>query len=308
MLKSLFMAVLAALLLGPAIPATAQTAPVLHVATGGKETDAEVFYAQENGYFTKVGLNVDIQVMQNGAAIGSALVAGALQIGSSSTLIAANAQAKGLPFVFIAPGGQYNDATPSSELVVPNASPIKTAADLSGKSVATLSLRGIDQSSVMKWVDENGGDSSKVRFVEVIPAEMPAALERGTVDAAMLAEPFLGASRKNTRVLGKAYGSVGKIWLIAGWMATRDWIAQNPDTVRKFQAAMRMSAEWANANPEKAAAVLQKYAKTSVDRIHTTYGLTLDPALIAPVIDTGVKYKVLPKAMPPTDLIVSLPK
>ncbi len=288
--------------------ARAQSTPVLHVATGGKETDAEVFYAEELGYFTRAGLNVEVSVMQNGAAIGSAVAAGSLQIGSSSTLIIANAQAKGLPFVFVAPGGEYNDATPSTVLVVPANSPIRTAKDLTGKTIAVLALRGVDQSSAQKWIDNNGGNSATVKFVEISPPEMTAALARGTVDAAQLAEPYLGAAQKSVRMLGKAYGAVAKVWLIAGWFSTTDWIAKNPDTVRKFADVMRQSAEWANANPVKAAAILSKYSKATIDRIHTTYGRTLDPALIAPVIDVGVKYKVLPKAVPPTDLIAKLPK
>jgi NitT/TauT family transport system substrate-binding protein len=288
--------------------AAAQTAPVLHVATGGKETDAEVFYANELGYFTRAGLNVDISVMQNGAAIGSAIAAGSLQIGSSSTLIIANAQAKGLPFVFIAPGGQYNDATPSTVLVVPANSSIRSAKDLTGKTIAVLALRGVDQSSAEKWIDDNGGNSATVKFVEISPPEMPAALARGTVDAAQLAEPYLDAAQKSVRTLGRAYGAVAKVWLIAGWFATTDWIAKNPDTVRKFADVMRQSAEWANANPAKAAAILSKYSKAKIDHIHTTYGLALDPALIATVIDVGVKYKILPKAVPPTDLIAKVPK
>jgi len=293
---------------GYAQPASAQTSPVLHVATGGKETDAEVFYAQELGYFTKAGLNVEITIMQNGAAIGSAVVAGSLQVGSSSTLIIANAQAKGLPFAFIAPGGQYNDAMPSTVLVVPATSTIQSAKDLAGKTIAVLSLRGIDQSSTEKWIDDNGGTSAGVKFVEISPPEMPAALARGTVDAAMLAEPYLDSAKTSVRVLGKAYGAVAKSWLIAGWFSSTDWIAQNPDTVRKFADVMRQSADWANANPVKAAAILSKYTKASIDRIHTTYGRTLDPALIAPVIDIGVQYKILPKAVPPTDLIAKVPK
>jgi NitT/TauT family transport system substrate-binding protein len=289
-------------------PVSAQTSPVLHVATGGKETDAEVFYAQELGYFTKAGLNVEITIMQNGAAIGSAVVAGSLQIGSSSTLIIANAQAKGLPFAFIAPGGQYNDATPSTVLVVPAASPVQSAKDLTGKTVAVLALRGIDQSSASKWIDDNGGTSATVKFVEISPPEMPAALARSTVDAAMLAEPFLTSAKSAVRVLGKAYGAVAKSWLIAGWFSSNDWIAQNPDTVRKFADVMRQSADWANANPVPAAAILSKYTKASIERIHTTYGRTLDPALIAPVIDIGVLYKILPKAVPPADLIAKVQK
>ena len=293
---------------GKGQPVLAQTSPVLHVASGGKETDAEVFYAQDLGYFTKAGLNVEITIMQNGAAIGSAIVAGSLQVGSSSTLIIANTQAKGLPFAFIAPGGQYNDASPSTVLVVPANSPVQSAKDLAGKTIALLTLRGIDQSAAEKWIDENGASSAAVKFVEIAPPEMPAALARGTVDAAMLAEPYLDAAKASVRVLGKAYGAVAKTWLIAGWFSSTDWIAQNPDTVRKFADVMRQSADWANANPVKAAAILSKYTKAAVDRIHTTYGRTLAPALIAPVIDIGVQYKILPKAVPPTDLIAKIPK
>jgi NitT/TauT family transport system substrate-binding protein len=289
-------------------PAGAQTLPTLHIATGGKETDAEVFYAADLGFFTKAGINADISVMQNGAAIGSAVASGALQVGSSSTLIIANAVAKGLPFVFIAPGGQYNDATPALALVVPAGSPIQTAKELSGKTIGVLALRGIDQSSAMKWIDDNGGDSAAVKFVEIPPPEMTNALARGTVDAAQLAEPFLSGAAKTVRVIGKSYGAVAKSWMVAGWFATSDWVAQNPDLVRRFDEAMRMSADWANANPVKAAAILSKYSKANLDRIHTVYGRTLDAALIAPVIDVGMKYKTLAKPVTPADLIAKLPQ
>jgi NitT/TauT family transport system substrate-binding protein len=284
-------------------PAAAQTLPTLHIATGGKETDAEVFYAQDLGFFTKAGINADISVMQNGAAIGSAVASGALQVGSSSTLIIANAVSKGLPFVYIAPGGQYNDATPSLALVVPANSPIQSAKDLTGKTIAVLALRGIDQSSAMKWIDDNGGNSAGVKFVEIAAPEMAIALARGTVDAAQLAEPFLGGAAKTVRVLGKSYGAVAKSWMVAGWFSTSDWVAQNPDLVRRFDQAIQMSADWANANPVKAAAILTKYSKANIDRLHTVYGRTLDPAMIAPVIDVGMKYKTLAKPVTPADLI-----
>jgi ABC-type nitrate/sulfonate/bicarbonate transport system substrate-binding protein len=71
---------------------------------------------------------------------------------------------------------------------------------------------------------------------------------------------------------------------------------------------MRMSADWANANPVKAAAILSKYSKADIERLHTVYGRTLDPALIAPVIDVGMKYKTLAKPVAPADLIAKLPQ
>ena len=300
---------LAALVLA-GTPLQAQTPTVLHVATGGKESDAQVYYAQDLGYFKRAGLDVEITTMSNGAAIASAVAAGALQVGSSNILAIATARARGLPFVFIAPGGGYRDAVPTTELVVAPNSPIRTGKDLDGKTVGTISLRALDQSSVMAWIDQNGGDSSTVKFVEIPTPEMPAALARGTIDAAQIAEPVLSASRGNVRVLGKSYSAVAKQFLIAGWFATSDWVAQNPDVVKRFADAIAQTAQWANANPAKAAAILEKYSKIPPhpNANHLTYARTLDAAAIAPVLELGLKYKALSQPMAPSDLIAHLPK
>ena len=239
--------------------ARAQTPAVLHVATGGKESDAQVYYAQDLGYFAKAGLNVDIATMANGAAIAAAVAAGALQIGSSNILAIATAHQKGLPFVFIAPGGQYRDTVPTTQVVTALNSPIRTGKDLNGKTIGSISLRALDQFSVMAWIDQNGGDSSTVKFVEIPTAEMPAALDRGTIDAAQMAEPFLSANRGKVRLLGRSYGAVAKQFLIAGWFARTDWIAQNADVVKRFNDAIAQTAQWANAYPAKAADIIEKY-------------------------------------------------
>lgn len=287
--------------------AEAQKPLTLHIATGGKETDAEVFYAKDLGFFTRAGLNVDIEVMQNGAAIGSAIAAGSLDIGSSGTLIVARAHQRGFPFVFIAPAGQYNSATPATVLAVAKNSPVHSAADLNGKTIATLTVGALDQSLAEEWIARNGGDSASVKFVEIAPAEMTAALERGAVDAAMLAEPFLSTAGTNVRTLGKPYDVLGKRWLIAGWFSTTNWIAKNPEAARKFAEVMRQTADWANANPARAAAILEKYTKLKLGgHLHTVYAESFDPATSASIdsaIDIGVKYKILTKAVPAGDIV-----
>lgn len=288
----------------------AQAPAVLNVATGGKESDAEVFYAADRGYFARAGLNVQISTMASGGVIASAVAGGSIQIGSSNILAIATARTHGLPFVFIAPGGQYRDSAPTTELVVAPGSPIRTGKDLDGKTIGSISLRALDQFSVMAWIDQNGGDSSTVKFVEIPTAEMPAALERGAIDAAQMAEPVLSASRASVRPIGKSYGAVAKQFLIAGWFAKSDWVAQNPDVARRFRDAIEESARWANANPAQAAAILEKYTKIPAvpGANHLSYALTLDPAAVGPVLDLGLKYKAIPQAIPAADLIAQLPK
>jgi NitT/TauT family transport system substrate-binding protein len=190
--RATFAAATAAMLVS-ARAASAQTPAVIRVATGGKESDAQAYYAQELGYFARAGLNVEVQTMQSGSAIAAGVAAGALQIGVASVLVVATAHQRGLPFVYIAPAAQYSSAAPPSVLVVAANSPLRSAQELNGRTIGVLGLRGIDQITAQAWIDQNGGDSSTVRFAEVIRSEMPPALERGTLDAAQLAEPVLSA-------------------------------------------------------------------------------------------------------------------
>jgi len=120
-----------------------------------------------------------------------------------------------------------------------------------------------------------------------------------------MAEPFLSASRGKVRLLGKTYGAVAKQFLIAGWFARSDWIAQKPDLVKRFNAAIAQTAQWANANPGKAAAILEKYSKipANPDANHLSYARTLDAAAIAPVLELGTKYKALTQSLAASELI-----
>jgi NitT/TauT family transport system substrate-binding protein len=262
----------------PSAAVRAQTPIVLHVATGGKESDAQVYYAQDLGYFARAGLSVEISTMSNGAAIASAVASNAIQIGSSNILAIATARQRGLPFVFVAPGGSYREGAPTTQLCVAPNAPYRSGKDLTGKTIGTISLRALDQTSVMAWIDRTGGDSSSVHFVEITTAEMPVALERG---------------------------AVAKQFLIAGWFARSDWVAQNAAAVRRFDDAIAQTAQWANANPAKAAAILEKYSKIppNPNANHLVYATKLEPAAIAPVLALGVKYRVLSQLIPASELI-----
>jgi ABC-type nitrate/sulfonate/bicarbonate transport system substrate-binding protein len=110
--------------------------------------------------------------------------------------------------------------------------------------------------------------------------------------------------------LGRPYEGVGKDYLISGWFATSDWVAKNQDSVKKFADVMRQTAQWANANSARARTILAKYAKLNDDpavkRAPVVLARTLEPASLAPIINLGVKYKVLTSAIPSGDLIASL--
>jgi NitT/TauT family transport system substrate-binding protein len=279
------------------LPARADDRTIV-VGTAGKETDAQVYYAQDTGIFKKHGLTVDIQTLANGAAVASAVASGALQIGNSNVLSVAVARQKGLPFVIFAPGALYTSTIPTTALAVAPNGPIRSAKDLNGQILAGVSLGGLDQLSLESWLDKNGGDSKSAKYVELPPAQMVAALQRGTIAAASLPDPALNSAVNDgsVRIIGNNYDSVAPSFLITAWFATSDWIAKNPDLAKRFSDAMAETADWANTNHDKAAEILLKYTKIDSRTSHVRFAHTLSTATIQPVLDAGARYNLIGKA------------
>jgi NitT/TauT family transport system substrate-binding protein len=293
----------------PGLRASAQTASpaVVRIGAAANETYAEVYYAQDMGFFHDAGMEVEITTMVSGAAIIAGVASGALDIGGAGLSAIANGHIHGLPIYLIAPGGVYSTASPTSGLIVAKPSPIRKAADLSGKTIGVTTLRDAAQVSVMSWIDQNGGDSSKVQFTEIPASEMGAAVATGRIDAAFVPEPNFSQSLKDDRLLGRAYDGIAPRFLTIGWLSSKAFLDKNADVAQKFSAVMRRTATWATKNPARSAEILAKYSKLPVEVIQathrTTYSQTLDPALVQPVIDVSVKYKALPQVFPATDLI-----
>ena len=289
-----------------AAPALAQTMIPLRIETIPFDAGAEVFYAQDMGFFTKGGLDVTITPINNGPGIAAAVASGAVDIGFSNPLSIAEAYKRGLPFAFIAPGALYSSTSPSTTLMVLKDSPIKTAADLNGKTVGVNGLKSISQYGPAIWIEKNGGDAGSVKWVEIPPAEGPEALQAHRVDALIIAEPQITKAKATSRVLANAYDAIGVDYMLAGYFASRTWADANPEAVRRFVAVMTETAKWANANPDKSAAILAKYTslEPSIIRqsVRAVFGETLTPAMIQPLIDLAAHYGAI-QAFPAQELI-----
>jgi NitT/TauT family transport system substrate-binding protein len=287
--------------------ATAQTTPVIHVGLAPFEGQAGPYYAQDLGLFKAAGLNVDIQQLNGGGAIVSAIVGGSLQIGGGTPLPLAQARSRGIKIVIIAPGYiyDYKAPTPINALVVGVNSPYHDAKDLAGKTVAVTQVRGLDEVAVDAWLDANGADSHSVKFTEFPQNAMAEAVAAGRVDAAQLGDPALSdaLAAGKVRILAKSYDAIGKRLFGSVWFTSEDWAAQHPDAARKFADAINQAGAWATRNPVAAAAVLQKYMKVTYTRAHEYHARTIDPAFIQPIIDAAVRYKLLTTPMNANDLI-----
>jgi ABC-type nitrate/sulfonate/bicarbonate transport system substrate-binding protein len=287
-----------AMLLAPALPVRAQTATLLHVMTVPIDAGAEVYYAKEMGFFSKEGLDVDIQAAANGGASAAAVAGGAVDIGYSDMVSIASAYGRKVPFVVVAPAAMHEASEPINLLLVAANSPIHSAKDLDGKIVAGSGLGTISGYGPRAWIEANGGDLSTVKFVELPFPQMQPALEAGRVDAIMVAEPFLSAARKTDRVLGSPYDAIAKEFLISAYFTTSAWAKDHPEALNHFIAAIHDAAVWANANHAKSAQILLKYTKLNPDQaagmVRAHYGERLNPAFLQPVINVAAKYSKFP--------------
>ena len=292
---------------GANVPGSAQTAQTLKIATTPTDIGSEVFYAQDKGFFKANGLDAQIQVISNGAAITSAVMSGALDVAQSNIASLAAAHERGLDVVIIAPAGQYSSKVPTTALVVAKNSPIKTAKDLNGKTLAGNGIKNITQVGAFAWMEKNGGDTSTTKFVEMPFPDMPGALVAGRIDAAVIAEPELSAAlaKGDVRVLGNCYDGIAKEFMIGAWFTTGDYAKAHPDIVRKFAAVMAETASWMNDNPGLSATIVQRNTKiTFSERTHRMLqGGKLNAQSLQPLIDSAARYGVLEKSFPAVQMV-----
>lgn len=286
----------------------AQTSAPVRAGTILLEAAAEVYFAQDMGFFAKAGLDVDIQLFDNGPAIAAASVSNAIDVGYGTVDALAAIHQKNVPLTIIAPSAEYLSPSTqdTSALLVPASSAVQSGKDLTGKTVAVIALNGITHTAARAWIDQNGGDSSLVRFIEIPPPAMAAALAAGRIDAAWVTEPFLAAAKRNARALVYGFDVISKQFLLNVWFTTIAWAHEHPDVVRRFASAMRETALWANANHAQSGAIVAKYTKidpavvATMTRSH--YADQLTPALLQPVVDVSAKYNDF-AAFPAQDLI-----
>lgn len=285
-------------------PDVARSADLATVRIGSAKTDATAqhYYAQDQGMFAQAGINADITAMRNASELSAAVLGGSLDVIAGSLVPIAQAHNHGQDLRTIVLGNVYTGPPPQGVVVAAPGSPIKSGADLKGKTVSVNGLGDFSQVTIAAWIDSTGGDSKSVKFLEVPFTAVPAALQQGRIDAALLVEPFTTAAvaKNQVRVIGDALGAVGKHFMVTGWYAKADWLNANHDVARRFIDAMIAAAKWANRNHDQSAVILAKYAELPIDVIKATpralYGeVPPSPDWLQPVLDYSTRYIGLEK-------------
>jgi NitT/TauT family transport system substrate-binding protein len=287
-------------------------APEIAVGGAANESSGTVLYANDLGFFQKAGLDVKLSVLANPAPMLAAVVSGSLAISGIPLSQAALARAKGIPLVMIAPGSLHLSTVPANALMVLKDSPVQTAADLNGKTIATRDLANMSYLGARAWLDKNGGDSKSVRWLEISDPQHVAAMKSGRVDAASVGEPALDDALRGgqVRVLGAVFDAIAPRFLIAGYCTSEAFAKANPDVVTRFADAINAAAHWANQtkNHAQSAQIIGRYAMAPVlpDSTRVVYAEQIRLADIQPVLDVLLTYGFLKTPMRASELISPL--
>jgi sulfonate transport system substrate-binding protein len=181
-----------------------------------------------------------------------------IDIGSSAGLAALLSKANGTPIK-----APYIFSRPEwTALVVRKDSNIRTLADLKGKKVAAT--KGTDPYLfLLRSLHTVGLRRQDIEHVPLQHADGRAALEQGRVDAWAGLDPMMAASEL-TNGSKLIYRNVA--FNTYGFLNVReDFLARQPDAVKRVIASYERARKWIVANPAEAARILSDEAKVSLE-------------------------------------------
>lgn len=238
-----------AALAGLAAPAQAQTKLTIMVFQGMQ--NLPLLAAQQNGFFARRGLDVNIKIAPNSDELRNGLADGRFQIvhAGADNGVALVEMAKIDTAIVIGGDNGMNRLFVQPE--------IASYADLRGKTVAVDAPNTAYAFQLYEMLRLNGlnkGDY-KVNVVGATFKRLDALRNDKTQAASMLNPPFsLNAAKSGLKDMGEAVAAIGPYQATAGFVL-RSWAGANADTLVKYLQAYLEGQRWALDRNNKAEAV-----------------------------------------------------
>lgn len=236
-----------------------------------------IYVAQDMGYFTEAGLNVDI--IQPGEVYAEQAVAsGAAEFGISFqeqlTLAIARQQ---VPLVSLAAIIQHN----TSGFATRGETAVISPAEWSGMTYGSFATE-FEEPTVHALMQCAGGDPSTVEIVNVGTSDPLAMLQSEQIDLAWIFYGTQGVAASeqgielNVTMMSDHFDCIPDYYTPI-LITSQDMIANNPDVVRAFVGAIARGYDFAGDNADEAAEILFKYAPESDAEVLNTQQEWLSP-------------------------------
>ncbi|RKS08922.1 NitT/TauT family transport system substrate-binding protein [Nocardiopsis sp. Huas11] len=225
---------------------------------------APVYLGVEQGIFAEHGIDLRLESASGGAAIVPGVINGEFDLGFSNMVSLIVAREEGLPLVTLSNGATTvgEQGADFGGVFVPDGSPIESAADLEGATVAINNLNNIGDTTVRESVREAGGDPAEVEFLELPFPDMPAALETGQIDAVWAVEPFASIIRESgQREIASNFVDTHENLSVAAYFASEPRVAEDPELFDDLTAALEESLAYAEDHPDDVRAAITTYTE-----------------------------------------------
>jgi NitT/TauT family transport system substrate-binding protein len=308
--RSTALALVAGGILAASRPAAAQTAPAtVRIGTMSIDPFGETYFGVDQGIYHSNGIDAQLSTLPNGSTIVQSVLGGDLDVGLANIVTVAAAVAKGIPLLMIAPAALYSAKHSYSRLCVAKNSPFKSAKDLDGGTIAVSSLNDFNQLGVAAWLEHNGIPPARVHFVELKFPEMGPALQRGTVQAATIAEPALSSAIHlgEARAFADVYEVIAPEFANIVWFTSKSWLQKNPDTVKRLVSGIYATARWSNDHQAQSADILAKVSKMDpavVSAMTRAYFATSgNPKYVQAPLDFALRYGLISRPVTTAEFI-----
>lgn len=237
---------------------SSQAADIVVTQWGVAMSGSEFGVALDQGLFKKVNAPVDDVIpTQGGGTTVRSTTAGGIGYGVVSLSAAISAIRAGED-IKIVNAGVYS--TGESVIVTMPNSPVKTLADLRGKSIGITNPKSLTEQIVVTALEhEKLAANSVQRHAFGSISGALTALESGAADAAVIVEPVWSLRRSKYRMVFDSR-NLPKFVTIVG-IATGDLIREKPDQLRAILQARRAAVKSIYADPAAAAKSIAKYFK-----------------------------------------------
>ena len=222
---------------------------------------APAFIAKDKGYFEKHGLDVTLTKILLASNIPGALQSQSLDIGLGTPPILLVTSESGLDFQVVAGLARFTNDNPFVSVIARPAADIRGAAGFKGKKVGVPGFNSSMDITFRKWLMDQGVAVKDVNLVEASFPQMHDLLAGGTIDAAIVLEPF------RSIILGDKTGvnvrdflsDISPNAVASFWMSRTDWVAAHHDAIVGFRAALAEGIADLKQNPEEFKAIQIKW-------------------------------------------------
>lgn len=291
-------------LTAPLHGAGAQELTKLAVSYSATSDFAPDFIAKDTGIFAQHGLDVTLTNLATTSLGPPALMAGSLQLASSSPPLLLLANDGGLDLVAVAGVAAMDAKHPRGSLVTRPGFTATKAQDFIGKKIARPGINSAIDLVLKKWLLDHGVALNQVTLVETPFTQMGDLLKAGQIDAAFELEPLRsriingGAGEKSVDIFSETNPHV----VASLYASSRSWAEAHRDALKAFRASLQDAMVFMQAHPDEAAAIEKKYIGAA--SVPDALELDLQPADFDFWIATLKQLKLLQQTPPPAAQLI----